>query len=68
MSTNTRQNNHTSSSDMLTTVSRFRDTWTNIKVNGGKSSSLKEKEIVAGTDCLETSLYNMLQFLNEKFI
>ena len=27
-------------------------------VNGGKPSSLKEKEIVAAMDCLETSLYN----------
>ena len=36
-------------------------------VNGGKSSFLKEKEIIAGTDCLETSLY-VLRFLNEKFI
>ena len=32
-------------------------------VNGGKSSFLKEKEIVAGTDCLETSLYIVLRFL-----
>ena len=37
-------------------------------VNGGKLSSLKEKEIVARTDCLETSLYNVLRLLNEKFI
>ena len=26
--------------------------------NGGKSSSLKETEIVAGTDCLETSRFD----------
>ena len=37
-------------------------------VNGGKSSSLKQKETVAGTDCLEKSLYNELQFLSKKFI
>ena len=37
-------------------------------VNGGKSSSLKQKETVAGKDCLEKSLYNELQFLNKKFI
>ena len=37
-------------------------------VNGGKSSSLKQKETVAGTDCLEKSQYNELQFLNKKFI
>ena len=34
-------------------------------VNGGESSSLKEKEMVAGTDCLETLLYNVLRILNE---
>ena len=37
-------------------------------VNGGKSSYLKEKEIVAGTDCLETSLYYVSPFLNKKII
>ena len=35
--------------------------------NGGKSSSLKEKEIVTGTNCLETSLYNVL-IIGEEFI
>ena len=65
MPTNIRQNNDTSSSDMVTTVSRFRDRPKNIG-QWRKSSSLKEKEIAAGTDCLETSLYNVLRFLNEK--
>ena len=37
-------------------------------VNWGKSSSLKEKEIVPGMDYLETSLYNVLRIFNEKFI
>ena len=48
---------------------RFLDLETGQKtlVNGGKSSSLKEKEIVAVTDCLETSLYNVLRLLNEIF-
>ena len=36
--------------------------------NGGRSSSLKKKEIVAGADCLETLLYKVLRILNEKFI
>ena len=33
-------------------------------VNGGKSSSLKGKELVAGIDCLEISLY-VLRLLDE---
>ena len=33
-------------------------------VNGGKSSSLKGKEMVAGIDCLEISLY-VLRLLDE---
>ena len=37
-------------------------------VKGGKSSSLKEKEIVAGTGSLETSLHNVLRLLNVIFI
>ena len=66
MSTNIRQNKDTSSSNMVTTVYIFRDRSPDI-VNGGKSPSLNEKEIVAGTDCLET-LYNVLRLLNEKYI
>ena len=61
MSSNIRRNRDTSSNNMVTTVTRFRD-------SGGKSSSLKEKEMVRGRDCLESSLYNMLRFLHEKFI
>ena len=34
-------------------------------ISGGKLSSLKKKEIVVGTDSLETSLYNVLRILNE---
>ena len=34
-------------------------------VSGGKSSSLKGKEMVAGMDCLEISLY-VLRLLDEK--
>ena len=49
---------------MVTTVSRF--SWPTL-VSGGKST-LKEKEMVAGMDCLETLLYNVLHILNTKFI
>ena len=38
-------------------------------VSGGKSSSLKEKEIAVGKDCfLEKLLYNVLRILNKKLI
>ena len=38
-------------------------------VNGGKSSSLKQKEIAVGTDYfLEKLLYNVLRILNKKLI
>ena len=37
-------------------------------VNWGKSSSLKEKEILPGMDYWKTSLYNVLRIFNEKFI
>ena len=63
--TNHRQNKDTSRSDMLTKVYRFRDSSTNIS-QWRKSSSLKEKEIVPLTDCLETSLHNVLRLLGEK--
>ena len=36
--------------------------------DGGKSSCLKENEIVAGMNCLEISLYNVLWLLGKKFI
>ena len=36
--------------------------------NGEKSTSLKEKEILAALTYLETSLYNVLRYLNQKFI
>ena len=63
MSTDIRRNNNTSSSDI------FRDRSKNIGQWKKKSSSLKEEEVVRiGTDCLETSLYNVLQLLNDKFI
>ena len=54
----------------MTWLLQFTDLETDqqILVNGGKSSSLKEKEIVTGTDCLETSLYNVLRLLEDKFI
>ena len=61
MSTNIRRNSDSSSSDNL-------ETGRKTLVNGGKSSSLKEKEIVAGTGWLETSLHNVLRLLNEIFI
>ena len=51
---------------MVTTVSRFRDRSTNIS-QWRKSSSLKEKDIEAGMDSSETSLY-VLQFLNKTLI
>ena len=36
--------------------------------NEEKKSSLKKKEPVAGTYCLEATIYIVLRFLDEKFI
>ena len=68
MSTNIRQNKYTSR--VVTWLQPFTDleTCPQTLVYEVKSSSFKEKEIVARTDCLETSLYNVLRLLHEKFI
>ena len=54
----------------MTWLRKFTDLETvrQILINGEKPSSLKEKEIVALTDCLETSLHNVLRLLDDKFI
>ena len=68
MSTNIRQNKYTSR--VVTWLQPFTDleTCPQTLVYEVKSSLFKEKEIVARTDCLETSLYNVLRLLHEKFI
>ena len=68
MYTNIRQNKYTSR--VVTWLQPFTDleTCPQTLVYEVKSSSFKEKEIVARTDCLETSLYNVLRLLHEKFI
>ena len=52
---------------MDTVVYRFKDRLTNTG-QWRKIVHLKKREIAAGTNCLKTSLYNVLQFLDEKFI
>ena len=52
---------------MDTVVYRFKERLTNTG-QWRKIVHLKKREIVAGTNCLKTSLYNVLQFLGEKII
>ena len=52
---------------MVNRVYRFRDRLAN---NGQRTKmipSIKEKEIVAEMNCLETSIYSVLRLLDKKF-